>query len=205
MEDLKDTEEVKSNIHNMELYSDNYPFRLSLRINNFETEAEYVKFIKNCEGLVRRSLEYKFWREYIIDVLGIQTCMITNEKMGEVSIDVHHHVPSLYVLMTGLINEKIDKEESFCTFDIAQEAIKLHFMNKIGYVTLIKSMHEKFHNNYLSIPINLVRGDYNYFIQNYSKYLDDEDLDTIHERLSITENSCSWSKDNYPIPVSKEG
>jgi hypothetical protein len=189
--------EVKSNVHNMELYSDNYPFRLSLRINNFESETEYVKFIKNCEALIRRSIEYKHWREYIIDILGIQTCAITNEKMDEVSIDVHHHVPSLYILVSALVNESIENEKEFCTFDISQKAIELHFMNKVGYVTLIKSMHEKFHNNYLNVPIGLVKGDYNYFIQNYSKYLDDEDLDSINERLSITESNCNWSRDEY--------
>jgi len=193
--------DIKSNVHNMELYSDNYPFRLTLRISNFESETEYVKFIKNCEGLVRRSLEYKLWRDYIIDVLQIQTCVITNEKMGEVSIDVHHHVPSLYTLVGALINEKIENEQEFCSFDIAQKAIELHFMNKIGYVTLIKSMHEKFHNNYLNIPIQLVKGDYNYFIETYSKYLDDEDLDTIHTRLSINEGNCNWSRDDYPMSV----
>jgi len=193
--------DIKSNVHNMELYSDNYPFRLTLRIRNFESETEYVKFIKNCEGLIRRSLEYKLWRDYIIDVLGIQTCVITNEKMGEVSIDVHHHLPSLYTLVSSLVNEKIENEEEFCSFDIAQKAIELHFMNKVGYVTLIKSMHEKFHNNYLNIPINLVKGDYNYFIETYSKYLDDEDLDTIHTRMSINESNCNWSRDDYPMSV----
>ena len=189
--------EIKSNVHNMELYSDNYPFRLSLRISNFESESEYVKFIKNCEALVRRSLEYKYWRNYIIDILGIQTCVITNEKMDEVSIDVHHHVPSLYTLVSALVNECIENEKEFCSFDIAQKAIELHFTNKVGYVTLIKSMHEKFHNNYLNIPINLVKGDYQFFIDKYSKYIDDENLDTINERLSINESNCNWSRDNY--------
>ena len=191
--------DIKSNVHNLELYSDNYPFRLTLRIRNFESETEYVKFIKNCEGLIRKSLEYKLWRDYIIDVLGIQTCVITNEKMGEVSIDVHHHLPSLYTLVSALVNDKIENEEEFCSFDIAQKAIELHFMNKVGYVTLIKSMHEKFHNNYLNIPIQLVKGDYNYFIENFSKYLDDEDLDTIHTRMSINESNCDWGRDDYPM------
>ena len=57
--------EVKSNVEGLELYSDNYPFRLSLRVRNFENEAEYKKFIKNCEMNIRRSIEYKLWRNYI--------------------------------------------------------------------------------------------------------------------------------------------
>jgi len=190
---------IQSNVENLELYSDNYPFRLSLRIRSFEGESEYKKFIRNTEMTIRRSVEYKLWRNYIIDILQIQTCMITNERMDEVSIEVHHHLPSLYVLVCGLVNKKIEKEEEFCTFDIAIEAIELHFANKVGYITLLKSMHEKFHNGYLSIPIDFIKGDYNHFIREYSRYLDEEDLDVITQRTSINESNCSWSRDNYLI------
>lgn len=191
--------EVKTNVENLELYSDNYPFRLSLRIKNFENESDYKKFIKNCEKTIRGSIEYKLWRNYIIDVLGINTCALTNEIIDEVTIDVHHHMPSLYTLIMALINKRIEKEEEFCTFDICQEVINLHFLNKVGYTTLIHSLHEKFHNGFLTIPINLIKGDYNYFIKEYSKYLDEEDLDVINQRLSITESNCGWVKNDYKL------
>jgi len=191
------TEEIKSNVENLELYSDNYPFRLSLRIRNFENETEYKRFLKNCEKVVRGSLEYKYWRNYIIDVLGINTCMVTDEKMDEVTIEVHHHIPSLYTLIKALVNQKIEKTEDFCTFDIAIKTIELHFANKIGYLTLIKSMHEKLHNGYLTVPISFVRGDYMYFVREYSKYLEDEDLDKINYRLAVNESNCVWTRDNY--------
>jgi len=196
---LKEEIEVKSNVESLELYSDNYPFSLSLRISNFESESDYKKFIKNCERLIRSSLEYKLWKNYIIDVLQINQCMITHEKIDEVSIEVHHHVPSLYVLVCALVNKRISNNEKFCTFDIAEEAITLHFQNKIGYVTLLTSMHEKFHNGRLGVPISLIKGDYRYFINNFSKYLDAEDLEKLEERLVITETDCTWSRDNYPV------
>jgi hypothetical protein len=190
--------EIKSNIEKLELYSDEHPFSLALRIRNFESEGDYKKFIKNCELLVRRSVEYKLWRGYIIDVLGINECILTNESNSQVTVDVHHHVPSLFVLIQALINKHIDNNEEFCTFDVATEAIKLHFRNKIGYVTLIKSLHEKFHNGFLGIPIEKVKGDYQYFIKEYMKYLDDESIDKINERLATKESNCNWSRDNYP-------
>ena len=118
--------------------------------------------------------------------------------MSEVTIDVHHHVPSLCTWDTALVNKKIETNAKFCTFDICQEAIELHFKNKIGYITLLKSMHEKFHNGRLTIPISFVRGDYKYFVAEFSKYLDEEDLDTIESRMAINETNCTWSKDNYP-------
>ena len=62
-------------------------------------------------------------------------------------------------------------------------------------------MHEKFHNGFLSIPLQLVRGNYKTFLEEYSKYMDDDDLETIESRLSITESNCGWSRDNYVAVV----
>lgn len=191
--------EIKSNVSGLELYSDLHPFRLALRIRNFENEASYKKFIKNCELLVRRCNEYNQWRNYIIDVLQINECMITHESMDQVTVEVHHHIPSLYTLVASLVNKKLDDEEEFCSFDIAQEAIELHFQNKIGYITLLKSMHEKFHNGFLTIPISFVKGNYNNYLENFSKYLDEPDIDKIQSRLAINESNCTWSKDEYPV------
>lgn len=192
---------IFSNVESLELYSDSHPFRLSLRINNFDSETAYKKFVKNCELLVRRCNEYKMWKDYIIDILQVNSCMITHEEVGQVTIDVHHHIPSLFTLICALVNKKIDNSQEFCSFDIAQEAISLHFQNKIGYTTLIKTMHEKFHNGHLQIPIGLVKGDYRWFIREYSKYLEDDDLNTINARLAVQHSDVSWTKDNYPAAV----
>jgi len=192
---------IKSNVESLELYSDNYPFSLSLRIQNFENESSYKKFIKNCEMLIRRCNEYRHWRGYIIDILQFNECVITHEHIGEVTVDLHHHVPSLFTFVTALVNEKIENNKEFCSFDIAQEAISLHFQNKVGYVTLIQSMHEKFHNGHLTIPIKFVKGDYQYFLKKYGQYLDESELETIDERLAINDSNCSWSRDDYPAAV----
>jgi hypothetical protein len=193
-----DEVKVNSNVESLELYSDTYPFRLSLRMDNFENETEYKKFVRNCEMMIRRSVEYKLWRNYIVDVLQINECMITHECMEDVTIEVHHHLPSLFTLVAALVNKRIESNESFCTFDICQDAIELHFKNKIGYVTLLKSMHEKFHNGKLAIPIGFVKGDYNHFVREYSKYLDDDELEKIQTRLATKDTNCTWSKDEYP-------
>lgn len=195
--------DVKSNVKNLELFSDNYPFRLALRIRNFENETSYKKFIRNAESLIRKCSEYKLWRNYIIEVLQVNECMVTHESIDQVSVDLHHHIPSLYALVAALVNKKIETNNDFCTFDIAYEAIELHFKNKIGYVTLIKSIHEKFHNGYLTIPVSFVKGDYKYFLNEYSKYLDETDLDIIQSRLATNEHNCTWARDEYPLVVER--
>jgi hypothetical protein len=196
-----ESEIIKSNVESLELYGDNYPFSLALKVNNFQSESEYKKFIRNVEASVRRCIEYKLWRNYIIDVLQINECVITHESISDVSIDVHHHVPSLFTMVCALVNRNLENNEKFCTFDICQEIMELHFQNKLGYVTLLKSMHEKFHNGKLDIPISFVKGDYRYFMNNFSKYLDDADLETIEARMVVTESNCSWSRGDYPAAV----
>jgi len=192
---------IKSNTETLEIYSERHPFSLSLRISNFENEAMYKKFVINCEAMVRRSIEYKEWRSYIVDVLQINECMITHERMDEVTVEVHHHLPSLFTLVTALVNKHIEENIDFCTFDICQQAIELHFQNRVGYTTLLKSMHEKFHNGKLDIPISYVQGDYPYFMREFSKYLDESDLETIQSRLAVTEHNCSWARGSYQEAV----
>ncbi|RLD66644.1 MAG: hypothetical protein DRI84_04320 [Bacteroidetes bacterium] len=204
IENDKGNEDIKSNPEVLEIYSERHPFSLALRINNFENEAMYKKFVKNCEMTIRRSIEYKDWRNYIVDVLQINECQITHERMDEVTVEVHHHLPSLYVLVTALVNKHIEENNEFCTFDICQEAIVLHFQNRVGYVTLLKSMHEKFHNGRLDVPIEFVNGNYNKFIQEYSKFLDEGDIETIQSRLSIKEHNCAWTRNDYQAEEEKE-
>lgn len=191
--------EVQSNVEKLELYSENYPFNLSLRIKTFENDADYQKFIKNCEKLVRNCMEYKLWVNYITDVLQIQSCVITEERSDQCHTEIHHHPITLYTIVKSLINEKLENEESFCSFDICTKAIELHFKNVIGYTVLIASMHEKYHNGFLDIPRSLIKGNYSSFLEEYSKYLDEEELDSINAKLSITDSNCNWSINNYPV------
>ena len=193
--------QIRSDVQNLELYSDDYPFKLSLRIRNFTDESSYLKFVRNCEKLFRGSLEYKLWKDYILDVLQFNSCMITNEKMAEVSIEVHHHLPSLFILMKTLINECIETNTEFSTFDICLKAIEVHFTNKIGYACLVSSMHEKLTNGYLDIPLEIVKGNYREFLNQYSKYITEEEFDVINKRLAMNLENCKhtdWKKDEYP-------
>jgi len=196
-----ESSDVKSNTEELELYSDNYPFNLPLRISNFENESEYGKFIKSCEKIIRTCPEYKQWRSYITDVLGIQTCCLTNEIMEETSIAIHHHIPSLYSITKAMINKRISEEQRFSSLEIALDVMTLHFENRVGFLPIINSLHEKFHNGCLKIPVELVKGDYSYFIDHYMQYLDDTDKEIITERLAVRlENfpTNKWDRDHYP-------
>ena len=194
---VDDTPNVSSDENILTLYADNTPFQLSLRIKKFENESEYNKFIKSVERMIRSSIEYRLWKSYLIDVLGMTTCVITDENLAELSLEVHHHTPSLYLIVKAILNKTIDDDEYFSSYDIAIKVMEIHFKNQLGYVMMISSIHEKYHNGFLDIPIESVKGNYMEFINNYSQYLDDEDLDSINNLLQINRSNCSWSRNSY--------
>jgi hypothetical protein len=189
---------ILSNIDKLELYSDDYPFSISLKINSFENEKELFKFTKSCEKLIRSCPEYKEWRDYLINVLKNNYCLITHEINDEVSIDIHHHPISLFSITKTIINKKLDMGESFSSFDISSDIMKIHFSNQLGYIPLVKTIHEKFHSGFFKIPIGLIKGNYRSFIEEYGNYIDDSDMEIINERMAVTFSNIKWEKDSYP-------
>ena len=183
---------------NIELFFPKYPTSTTLRINSFETRSESNKFIKSCEKIIRGSPEYREWKNYLINVLQDNFCPITLESSQEVSIEIHHHIPSLFLLVKSVVNKHLDNNDLFCSFDISLEIMSLHYSNLIGYVPLVKTIHEKFHNGFLEIPISLIKGNYQKYLEDYATYLDQEDIEGINNRLLATNFPDTWKKNEYP-------
>ena len=178
----------------------NIGFNLPLRISEFTNEKDQVKFIKNVETAVRRSNEYRYWTSYITDALGHTTCSLTKESMHECTIEIHHHPITLFNICIAVIQDLINKQEKFCSFDVSTKIIELHFQDKVGYVPLLSSLHEKYHNSFLDIPIELINGDYKYLLNNLP-FLDEE-RNKINSLCNVKIDTCRqiWSRNNYVTP-----
>lgn len=196
---------IISDIENQELSSEETPFTLSLRRTDIENEKELKRFIRLCEGMTRKSPEYKVWTTYIREVLGFFSCDLTKENHAQCNCDIHHHPISLFAITKAIILKYLASGTKFCSADIVVKVLELHYENRIGFISIIRSLHEKFHNGYLQLPMQLVHGDYNYFLDNYSSYLEDDDQETIQARLSINFENCGfgsqyfWTSDKYII------
>ena len=180
------------------LKATNSPFILKLRIEAIHSEKDFDKLIKCVEKLVRYSYEYHTWVSYIVENLGHNYCALTEEIMGECEVAIHHHPINLYTICKAIILDHLSKNQSFCTYDIAIKAIELHFQNKVGYIPLLSSLHEKYHNGFLSIPIELVHGDYKYILKNFK--IDEQEYDRILELCNVKLCDCktSWKRNEYP-------
>jgi hypothetical protein len=179
---------------------ENIGFTLPLRTSEFSSEKEHIKFVKNVETAVRRSNEYHYWTSYITDALGHTTCSLTKESMHECSVEIHHHPITLYNICVAVIQDCMNKQEKFCSFDIATKIIELHFQDRVGYIPLLSSLHEKYHNSFLDLPIELVNGSYKYLLENLP-FLDDE-RNRINSLCNIKIENCRqlWSRNNYVTP-----
>jgi hypothetical protein len=173
-------------------------FNLPLRIKTFADTKLFETFVKNTERLVRSSIEYKLWVQYITEHLGHTHCALSKESMNECPVEVHHHPVTLYTIVKGVINKLLSIEQEFSTFDVATKVIELHFQNKVGYVVLISSLHSKYHSGFLNIPIELVNGNYKHVLQNY--VIDEEEYDRIAKlcNIHVDDLKQSWGRGQYP-------
>jgi len=170
-------EQIIFNPHN----KDDDIFNLPLQKDGFYDTKELISYIKNIESTIRRSIEYREWRKYIIEVLGNNYCLFTNECTTEVSIEIHHHPLTLFNIVDIIINTNIYKNKKFTTLDISKQVLTLHYQNKIGYVPMIKTLHEKYHNGYLVIPSQFILGNWKYLLDDSLFEVSDE----IKEHLKI--------------------
>lgn len=192
--DTFDKVDIKTDIDTHTLSSDNNPYLLKLKISEFGDEKELDKFVKACERLIRSSPEYRIWTSYIRDSLGYYKCEVTGEQHAQTTVDIHHHPFSLYSIVKAVILKKVSGAVEFCSYDICEEVIKLHYEMRAPFCLLVSSLHEKFHNGFFLIPIELIRGDMQHLFDKYFAFLDDDDQQTITARLGINKNNCGWTQ-----------
>lgn len=182
----EDTKTIKSN-------NENFDYELSYKRKDIDDEKELFKFIKNVEKIIRSTPEYKEWTDYLRNVIGVNECQITGEIHSEAKSDIHHHPISLYAMCKAYTKKHIEDNIEFTSLDIANIVMEKHFELKVGFISLLKSIHEKYHNGYIKLPMSLVHGDYRYFIDNMMGYLDEDEQNSILEKLSINETNCGWT------------
>lgn len=174
------------------LSSNASPYTLSLRRTEFVDEKEMGRFIKSCEFLIRRSPEYNVWTEYIRETLGFTDCQVTGEQHAHTKVDIHHHPFTLFDIVKGVVCKHLSNAVPFCSYDISEEVIGMHYKLQVPYCLLVRSIHEKYHNGYIRLPMEIVRGECSHYLDNYLKYLDGDECENITYKLGINKGNCGW-------------
>ena len=166
-------------------------------------EKAFNLFIKKCEFLCRKSLEYDMWAKRTKalavnqnsneELNDAENCPICKISYQYAQAESHHHPITLFNHCVRVFQDWIDNEElpDKRPLDLIQEVMEKHLCDEIEHVVLCKHCHEKYHNGEINIKTELQK------IIDFkrSKKIDNYP-DTVKELLDIKRRSeeSIWKK-----------
>lgn len=155
------------------------------------TDRDKEKYIKRIENVVRSSMEYRDYVAYLKEYVDMGRCAffnnVENVQGSKVRIEIHHEPLTLYDIVKTVINKYIEEAIPLNDFYIADEVMKIHYENQVGLIPLSKSVHQIVHNGTdIVIPLNLVFGDYQTFLNEYEDYIDEVIYDKLERKINET-------------------
>lgn len=108
----------------------------------------YRNFLRNAETRFRATREYKAYKSYLIEYLGINRCQIFgNITTEDADIELHHNVLGLFDICLLICGHVINTVGMITTFDLVQLLIQEHFANRVGVTFLSKTAHQIYTND----------------------------------------------------------
>lgn len=142
-------------------------------------EKTRTKFIKKVEKLIRSSLEYKEFINYLHSAYDMNYCMFFNNVSKEdgrrIKIEIHH-IPFTLFDISNIVLKKYETEElPIDPLRIAEEIMELHYKGMVGLVPLSQTVHELYHRGDIFIPLQYVDKGFLLFYKEYKDYIHDYD------------------------------
>ena len=146
-------------------------------------DKDFNKYITALEMTVRMSFEYRQLINYLRNSEGMDECAflsnVSNRDNTKVKIEIHHSPLTLYDICMAVYKKRQNNKEPIGINDVAEEVMWLHYMGWVGLIPLSKSVHEMVHNQYLAVPTDVVRGNYQAFINAYYNFISPDVLDAV--------------------------
>lgn len=162
-------------------------------------EKDYSKFIQDAERVVRMSYEYRALIRYLNTIEGMNKCTflsnVSNEYSHHIRIELHHTPFTLYDIASIVIRKRMEIQDSLDIFDIAKEIMWLHYKGYVGLIPVCETVHEMIHNQYIFVPLHIIRGNFQAFIDMYGNYISDELMATYESSKDITDEYLANMQD----------
>lgn len=108
----------------------------------------FRSFVKNAESSFRASPEYKLYKSYLIEYLGLNRCQVFgNITMDDAKIELHHNVISLMDMCILITSHVVNTVGYITTFDLITMLIQEHYANNVGVVFLSTTAHQLYHHD----------------------------------------------------------
>jgi hypothetical protein len=149
------------------------------------------KRIKKIEAIIRKSYEYKIFIIFLKHTLDLNRCAYYEgySIVNGFGIEIHHYPLTLYDITYIVANKHLKLNGFFETFVVAEEVTFLHYLFKIGVVPLNPTAHKLYHNGNLQIHPNLVKGDWNAFVDDYKQFIGEDTLARLKEIEDLKKTS----------------
>lgn len=156
----------------------------------FRNERGRVKFIKMCESIIRKSMEYKEYIKFLKQNMDMNKCIVLKglniENGKRYSIEIHHEPFTLFDIVETVISKREENDESINPFFIADEVMELHYDEKVGLVPLAKTMHQLVSDDKIFIPLQLIYHKYDKFYEEYEMYMSQRLKEKIDLKVSLS-------------------
>lgn len=174
-------------------------------IDDFIDETSYTKYVKEVEKLVRTSVDYKAFIDYIKNTVGLNFCQVFSKIYDKVdaTIEFHHSPFTLYDICEVELAKFIKLGKRINTFRIADSVLDLHFAMKIGGVLLSTTAHEMIHEQELFINLNQHIGDINQYIKENSEFFTPEVKYKLWNYVNICKTNESFDKSGLDLETIK--
>lgn len=108
----------------------------------------FRSFLRNAETRFRSSNEYKAYKSYLIEYMGINQCQIFgNITNDDAEIELHHNVIGLFDICLMIATHMINTVGIISTFDLIQMLIFEHWNNNVGVTFLSSTAHQIYTND----------------------------------------------------------
>lgn len=179
---------------------------------DFLNDKDFVHYIADLERIVRNSFEYRSLINYLKNTEGMDVCSfldnVSSRDNTKVKIEIHHSPLTLYDICLTVFKKRQRNHEDLNINAVAEEIMWLHYAGWIGLIPLSETVHEMVHNQYLFVPTDVIRGNYQLFINAYYNDIDPEVLDCINnaERATKEYNGKQMELfNNHKIYVNNNG
>lgn len=165
-------------------------------LNDLQT---FNNFIKNVEKMIRKSKEYKHYKDYLMNEVGLNYCAvfpnINTTSSEDVTIEMHHGpILTLYDYCSIVTNHFLENNLPVTSFRVYYTVIEEHYLNNVQVVMLCDLAHKLFHNQQLYINPKQAWGHLDKFVEKYSDGIDDRMFNIINKNLEMAEKYHSYDK-----------
>jgi hypothetical protein len=153
-------------------------------------DKDKIKLIKSIEFIVRRSMEYKHYIQFLREEVDMRICSffnnINNKDNKKISIEIHHEPFTLFDLVQIVLEKFIINEIEINPLLIAEEVMKIHYQGRVGLIPLSITVHQLIHNGKLFIPLQNVYGNFISFLEEYDNYINQDLKNILEAKLKMS-------------------